>query len=501
MRHKSANFLKIFFMMTLAISLGCFVACGKTIEPKVTFTVEEEEVAGYINTEFDVGGIIEQEEGVAYSITATYTYINYETFESEERVIECTGLKFTQYEMFDVNVTVTAKVGEKTATGEITVAIQPVVDTYDGVVKDYQWYDDSYYTLAINNDMTYIKDGKSSIKVNYSGSYSNPYNGNQFMFVNGDGSFRGTEENHSTNPEDGLASTVTDWSTASLVFWVYNPMDEELRFFTRFCNVSNGQRKFDMDWGSADQEKYVKVVPANSWKLVRFELADYGITTPMQYEEKFGESGGHYNLGVLDLNANPPIIGTDITSCKVHYEGAPESGFYQFSFYFDGFAFVDKEVADAMDPNYVPVERDNYGDLPTGIHADAWQFGPANKSDTTLPAAVDNDKTIAIDVKFGSEANKDTQLAFCLRGAAAGQWLNVYGYYYVYADGTLAAEYNGVEITEIEDGWLRITIDLSVADEAFEGKPLPDQAGTLTVYSGEAFTTALGYIMYMGVVE
>ena len=501
MRHKLANFLKIFFMMTFVLSLGCLVACGgETKEPKVTFIVNEEEASGYINTEFDVGEIIEQEEGVEYSITATYLYVDLTTFETEERVLECDRLKFTQYEMFDVNVTVTARVGDKTATGEITIAIQPIVDLDDGIVKDYQWHDSDYYTLTINNDMTYIKDGKSSIKVNYSGSYSQPYNGNQFMFVNGDGSFRGTADNSSMNPEDGVASTVTDWSTASLVFWVYNPMDEDLRFFTRFANVSNGRRAIDMDWGSANQEKYVKRVPAHSWKLVRFELADYGITTPMQYEELYGQPG-HYNLAYLNLTTDPPIIGTDVTSCKVHYEGAPESGFYQFYFYFDGFAFVDKEVADALDPNYEPVERENYGDLPTGIHSDAWQFGPSKASDTDLPAPVDNDKTIAIDVKFGSEANQDTKIAFCLRGAGGGNWLHVYGYYYIYADGTPAAEYNGFEITEIEDGWLRITIDLSVADETFGGEPLPEQVGTLTVYSGDAFTTALGYIMYMGVVD
>ena len=512
MRHKLANILKILFVMTLVVSLGCFVGCGggedgpnnppETLEVK--FTVEEG--LGKVNTEFDVGTILEKEDGVDYTMTATYIYYEEATDFMEERELVCDGLKFTQDKgLFDVYVTVTAKKGDVTATGEINIVIEVTVDELDAKLVD-AWHDDNYYAETINNDKAFIKEGASSIKYVYSGAFHSAHDGNQWAFVNGDGSFRGTYEEQSFNIEDGIAMRVTDWATASLVMWIYNPMDEPIEFFARFVNVTNGKMKYDMDWPSADP-KYVKTVPAHSWKLVRFELADYGITTPMQYEEYYPlpstlspDGRSHYNLGGLNLNLDPPLIGTDFVALKSRYTAQPEEGFFTYYFYADSFEYVDEDIADAMDPDYEHVEREDYGTAPSGIHEDAIPFSGSNGVKITLPT-ITNDKTIAIDVKFGGAANQDTQISFCLRGAGDGQWLNVYGYYHIYADGTPKREYNGFTITELEGGWWRFTIDLSVADETFESKPNPEAIGTIDVYGGSGFTTASGYIMFMGVVE
>ncbi|MBR5388712.1 MAG: hypothetical protein IK147_04555, partial [Clostridia bacterium] len=114
-----------------------------------------------------------------------------------------------------------------------------------------------------------------------------------------------------------------------------------------------------------------------------------------------------------------------------------------------------------------------------------------------FPEPVDTDKTIAVDVKFTSAAS--TEIDFFLRGAGEGNWLKGFGNIWMKPDGTRFNYYDGVSVADIGDGWYRITIDMAAATQIFNEKPA--QVAAFEVKGGSGFTTASGYIAYMGVVE
>ena len=117
---------------------------------------------------------------------------------------------------------------------------------------------------------------------------------------------------------------------------------------------------------------------------------------------------------------------------------------------------------------------------PGTIRGDAFSGGYA-KDYKNPPISLT--ETIIIDFKFTS-AN-DTYINFMLGDG----WSNYYGYFRVNANGTLGANYNGVSIANLEDGYVRLTIVLS---------ELTNISGTVTeislIYIRADWTNAEGYI-------
>ena len=452
--NKTVTLLKVFLSVLMLVSFGCLAACGGNTALNVEFT--EEDPVALINVEYDVGEILKKENGVEYSMTATYIYYDEETDEIEERELQCNGLKFIQHELFDVYVTVTAKKGSVTAEGEITVTLEISMDHLDARLRN-GWSDETI-SMDINNKIDFIKDGTSSLKVTFRGAKYWDYDGVQWSWINGDGSFEGTVENHTFNKEDSFSSEVTDWSTASLVFWVYNPMDYDLEFFTRFMHVSSGVRH-DMDWGSPSRAKYVKTVPAHEWKLVRFELADYGIYSEFKYEEGWGTAEGttYYHPGIL----------TDAVANKVRYTGVDREQMYTYYFYVDGLKFVDKAVADEMDPTYVPVPHDPYADA-TEVSAPltytAFDFIAENFKNSG--------KALSFDFRpFDDDVNTGNTVAFTLWTA---NWApRITELVYIDMNGITAKDINGQDIgtiTPLSDGWYNLKINCAdMPLNVFEG--------------------------------
>lgn len=330
---------KINFLL-LIVALLLLAACDSTNDPLVVAFDEDAELVTYMNVEFDVEEILIKQEGVTYTMEATYIYVDEETGFLEERSIDCEGLKFVQSEFFDVNVIVTAHRGEETAKSSITVTIEQYIEPLDKIILSC-WKEDTI-SYKINNHKDYLmgEGSLSSIQVTFIGATNlGLHDGIQWLNVLGDGSHL-----HDENPMDenyGFGSEVTNWEDAVLVFYVFNPNEDDLRFYTRFAHVSTG-KVIDFDWGTPNREPYVQTVKPGEWKLVRFNLSDFGIAKNFEYEEGYPN---RYNPGVI-VGGH---IGTDMVANKVTYVGAPETGFYTFSFYVDGYRFVDREVADQME--------------------------------------------------------------------------------------------------------------------------------------------------------
>ena len=92
-------------------------------------------------------------------------------------------------------------------------------------------------------------------------------------------------------------------------------------------------------------------------------------------------------------------------------------------------------------------------------------------------------ETINVDFKFNT-AN-DTYLNFMLGDG----WSNFYGYYRVNANGSLAENYAGITISNLEDGYIRLTIDLSQLTKV---NGTPTQINLIYIHG--SWTNAEGYI-------
>ena len=99
-------------------------------------------------------------------------------------------------------------------------------------------------------------------------------------------------------------------------------------------------------------------------------------------------------------------------------------------------------------------------------------------------------ETIVIDFKFTSGEN--TQVTFILGDG----WNNYYGYYTLHSNGELDAPYSGMSMETLEDGYYRLTIDLSQIDLNIGQNP-----GSVTkidlFYMNGSYTTAQGYIDFI----
>ena len=112
-----------------------------------------------------------------------------------------------------------------------------------------------------------------------------------------------------------------------------------------------------------------------------------------------------------------------------------------------------------------------------------------NATDLTLdlPEQIELTDTIKVDVKFDNPV-KSNKVAIML-----GQgWNQYFGYFDILGDGTLGSPYDGVSIVNLDDGYIRVTFNISELTKLAD-KPAPDQYIDM-IYIRGVWSVGDGYI-------
>ena len=239
--------------------------------------------------------------------------------------------------------------------------------------------------------------------------------------------------------EDAL--TVTDWSDAVLTMKVKNPnaFSVKLGLSIIVLDANNNQKWLD-DFGAA----HIKEISAGSdWVTVEWELkGEYGIT-----ENNIQRIG-------LKASADQNYVDTELG--------------YDMTLYFD-----DMDI------------KNNDASSGTDIHIGAEQFENASHKYYWI-AETSVGSTIAIDFKFDEQTDGN-----CLTFRLQKQWGAgdvFFGDYQIKLDSTKElgayivgnswfSDNAGTTLTKLEDGWYRITIDMSIAGQGTAYTTLP--SGTI----------------------
>lgn len=409
--------ITITILITLfLVTLIAFAGCRK--EPlKAEFKSDIEEALCYYKEEFDLEPFIDKQDGVTYSIVAEQ--IDPDTFEVAE--LDVNGLKFKAMTLEDVLVTLTAIRGdEKVKSNEIAIPVTIKVDELTAYLNN-SWRDTGI-NRSINTDEKYIKTGGSiSTKVEWFGS-ENSYKDRFQYFI----SLLGNQVNQSFS--------VTNWSDAVLTFWVYNDSDYDLEIAPDWTHDGmNAQLRSD--------PRTVQIAKANDWTEIKYSLRYYGITEDWFYDESifYSQTSYHWGYG-YDLEDGYKNINQNWWTCR--WGGRKEVGkVYNYVFYVDGFNIRNYDAAFDAE-----LEHEYRG---------FWNQPIQQGFDATIDIPVVEDRTT---LSFEYKVVGGTDFGVALIGDNWSE--NYYGYFFFDENNEMDA-YSGVTITETDDGFKKVTFELS----------------------------------------
>ena len=399
--------------------------------------------------DFDMTTAFIVQEGATYSYEGYY--VNSKGIE-KDLVFNGSVTKISADNASFANVTVRATKGEETVEKEISLTVEGVSDVIDeGINKSYK---DPGISKSINFNPNYVKDGNSSVKVDFSG-YINVW-GSQFSSILGhlntiDGGIYDTDYFSIYKKADQESA----WEDAVMTFWIYYASaprgyeDEKLSisYFLRwndFEDIPLGMNRFS-DWGSSP----ITQCEVGEWTQVAIRFKDFGKRTPLLLDFDRYKNG---------YNAETQFEMMDIVSykCRVGDEGFDGIN-YSYSFFFDSLdvmtyadfvnAYPDYEFADLNQPKEILPQSDvRHIDL----NEDIENFASSGKALVFDFRAIDN------------AANTGDTVEFTLWGRNWGNprrtdlvAVNVVENVVTYNGETIG------KVEALEDGWYRVTISLS----------------------------------------
>ena len=259
--------------------------------------------------------------------------------------------------------------------------------------------------------------------------------------------------------------SVTDWSDATITMKVKNPNPYSIKIGLSIITLDgNGNQKWIDDFGAS----HLREIEANSdWVLVEWNLKnEYGIT-----------SNSFQRLGVK-ASANQSFV--DV-----------ENG-YDMTVYFDDMDIINTPAGEV------------------DIHLGAAEFSSSTHLYYWMPDSVSTNSTIMIDFKFDDMTSGN---ALCFR--IQNQWGEgdiFFGAYHVKVDGTKElgvylvgnswySDDAAATLSALEDGWYRLTIDLSRAGQGsastYGGTPA-DTVNCIFILNSNGWAKGSGKIKYMG---
>ena len=431
--------ITITILITLfLVTLIAFAGCRK--EPlKAEFKPEINEAVCYYKEEFDLEPFIDKQDGVTYSIVAEQ--IDSDTFEVAE--LDVNGLKFKAMTLEDVLVTLTAiRGGEKVKSNEISIPVTIKVDELTAYLNN-TWCDVGI-NRSINTDEKYIKTGASiSTKVEWFGSEKS--NKDRFQY------FISPLGNHVNQ-----CFSVTDWTDAVLTFWVYNDSDYDLEIAPDWTHDGmNARLRSDL--------RTVQIAKANDWTEIKYSLRYYGITEDWFYDEGiyYTQTSMHWGYG-YDTEDGNKNINQNWWTCR--WGGREVAGkIYNYVFYVDGFNIRNYDAAFDAE-----LEHEYRG---------FWNQPIKQGFGTTIDIPVVEDRTT---LSFEYKVVGGTDFGVALIG---DDWSkNYYGYFFFNENGGRDA-YSGVTITETDDGFKKVTFELSALTVIY-GEESPEVLKKFFIHPG-----------------
>jgi hypothetical protein len=299
------------------LALTLLSSCGeKPALPKVSF------IDGvpycYVGEDYDVSEILNEEEGVSYSIAASYE--DYYTL--KEIAIPNQGLSFTQSVLFDVDLLVTATRSGVSHSRRIIIPTRYRGDPIDELLATSGmagWADTGFSKeLVQESSSLHSETSKSALAVSYLGSNAFPWGGGVLSLNN----FRFSP-----------LWSAKDWSNVLVSFWVYNTSAKDIAFELRVKDNFTGL--VDTDWTEDSDKAYAKQIAApGKWTHCLFSLRKIGIEHLLTLNEE-----GTRN---------------DELTVKCRYDGVPaaENGIpkaYTFTYNIDDIDIVDASAYPSVD--------------------------------------------------------------------------------------------------------------------------------------------------------
>lgn len=115
------------------------------------------------------------------------------------------------------------------------------------------------------------------------------------------------------------------------------------------------------------------------------------------------------------------------------------------------------------------------------------RFQNATDLTVNLPEHIELTDTIKVDLKFDNPTSSNQAAIMLGQG-----WDQYYGYFVIRGDGTPENTYDGVTITNLDDGYIRVTFNISELTKLSD-KPAPDQFIDM-IYVRGAWSVGDGYI-------
>ena len=287
----------LFATMLSVAALGA-AACGskkdKDDVQEIVFVEEYDIPLIKLGQEYDFEPYFTKQKGVEYSMTAMYL-----DDDLNEVYLDVDGFKFTHIDPSDVFITITAKDGDDTYTGEMQI---PVDMTYD---KTDHWVVDSLFAgTGMTKKLNYLPeyrtslDSLTSVRFAYKGSAAKTSPISAIPFIDW---------------PNNSKLTVSDWSNAVITFDVFNSSPENI-VFGFIMKHSNGISY------SFDQCKKFVCEP-NEWTHIEYSLKSLNYTDPFVFDSEYDFS--------------------DMIIAQAIYEGATEDSLYSYNFYVDNVDICD----------------------------------------------------------------------------------------------------------------------------------------------------------------
>ena len=241
-------------LLTLVLS-GCNDNSNHTspTKPAVSIVLTESIPSATIGASYDLSAIVNTEDDVKYTYSATY--VDPETKQNKELAV--VRGKFTPKVEADISVTVTAVRGEESSSIQFTIPISVSADIVDSLLVSDGINDGLTKVITKDSSSLHGDTSTSSVTVTFT-------NGNYEIF------------NLSHYALQAYYSARV-WHNAAVSFWVYNPMEQDVAFKLVSHNPETGTTLL---WDS-NENTQTQVANANAWTHVVFSLYDMGITQPL----------------------------------------------------------------------------------------------------------------------------------------------------------------------------------------------------------------------------
>lgn len=281
--------------------------------------------------DFDVTSVFENKEGYSYEYSGFFV-----NDKGTQRDLTFDGSIFkisvanAQY----ADITIVGKKENKTLETTVRLSVEGNPEPVDKGFSEL--WDEDIITKTLNYNPDYIKEGSSSVKVNFNGFYN--HYGTQFTSLRGhlyyDEIFKIYDTDYFSIYQKSDQEKA--WEDAIMTFWVYyanTPKDHAdtiLDIGYHFClnskeNLPDGEQK-DFDFGQAP----LSYCRPNEWTQIAIRFKDLNKLTPLYLDTELLAKGWRSNdqlLAICDLlNFKCRVSHADYESVDTKYS---------YTFYFD----------------------------------------------------------------------------------------------------------------------------------------------------------------------